>query len=271
MYAQTRLRAEELNYLTEKFHLSIQPSPHPANAIRPLHLLDAEKCAAFLDALTPVLQSPSRMITASQFSKRYAQLLIAPVFYAMTIYNKGLDLPMDNCIFEVSAPAGGRWSSKLLVTDLRVNEPVAEGSPEGSRSQWREQLAERFFAGHLSPLWHALAKSARVPKAVLWENTAVRLFSLYEKKLGQGNGTEESSRIREDFYYLVHEAPGFVFGEKKNPLTGFYAPEKQGPAPGKNVRVRQTCCFYYELAGAEYCSNCPKARENRQHGGTNRN
>ncbi|RRJ67798.1 Fe-S protein [Paenibacillus oralis] len=259
MDEQTRLSAEELDVLREKFGLSLEPSPQAANIIRPARLLEAKPCAACLDELTPVLGSPSRMITASQFSKRYAQLLAAPLFYAMTIYNKGLDLSVNHCHLEVSAPAGGRWSSRLLVTELQVDKPAAIGL----RSSWRERLAEHFFVGHLSRVWHALAEAACVPKAILWENTAVRLFSLYEKKLGPGKDAEENRRISEDFHYLVHEAPGYVFGEKKNPLTAFYTPKLQGTVSG-NTRVRHTCCFYYELAGGEYCSNCPKARDHRQ-------
>ncbi len=72
--------------------------------------------------------------------------------------------------------------------------------------------------------------------------------------MGACAGREEHLRIEDDFAYLVHKAPGALFGEIQNPFVPFYT---EAPA----VRMRKTCCFYFQVStSGEYCTVCPKAK-----------
>ncbi len=254
MNMQSRLEVEELDYLTKNFHLSIKPLPYSTDCIRSVDLLDGKKCASYLDELSSVLRSPSRMITASQFSKRYAFLTLTTGLYAMTMYNKGLDLGIENSLLESSVTHNKSWSTRICAPDLHVTEPAA-----GKRDEWRNETIRNLFAGHLAKLWRSISETANIPVAILWENTAVRLYSLYEKRMGEGANSQENKRIQEDFEYLISKAPGTVFGETDNPMEKFYFPACMTSSANQPVRIRKTCCFYYKVSANEsYCSTCPK-------------
>jgi ferric iron reductase protein FhuF len=214
-------------------------------------------CSDYLDRLTVLLQSPSRMITASQFFKRYAFLTTVPLLYAMTVYNKVLDLSAENCFLE-SSP-GHSWLEHVSLVDIDAAMPEAS-----ERHVWRDTVILAHFAGNLGKLIAVMSRVANVPKPILWENVAVRVFSLYEKRIGVTGQQQEQSRRRADFQYLIHQAPGTLFGEKQNPLSRFYGKptfSSVSDVSDTPMRVRKTCCFYYEVSSSEeYCSNCPKLR-----------
>jgi ferric iron reductase protein FhuF len=196
------------------------------------------------------------MTTASQFAKRYAFLTAAPGLYAMTLYNKGLEASIEHAFLGAPGEQNKPWPAHMYINQLQVSEPAG-----GYRDEWREEIVKSLFAGNIARLWRALSKTAGLPMPILWENTAVRVFSLYEKRMGAGAGKEERLRIEDDFAYLVHHAPGALFGEAQNPFAAFYhdAPTVSSATPP--VRMRKTCCFYYQVsAGGEYCTACPKAK-----------
>ncbi len=248
-------KLEELDYLTKMFSMATNASLDRRCSIKATDLLDEAKCTVYLDWLTSILQSPSRMITASQFSKRYAFLTIAPSLYSMTVYNKGLDLAIENCCIE-SVYHNEVWISHLCLTELQVNEPAKE-----KRQEWRDEVIKKIFAGNLAKIWRSISKSANLPMSILWENTAVRVYSFYEKRIGEGTSEQEKSRIQEDFEYLISEAPASLFRATENPLATFYDSKCQP------VRIRKTCCFYYKVSSnGDYCSTCPKVKHDRGSG-----
>jgi ferric iron reductase protein FhuF len=247
---------EEMADLSSQFGLIFDPPLTAVNSVRGSDLLESGACAAYLDRLTETMQAPSRMIAASLFSKRYVSLTAVPVLYAMSAFNKGLEFPLEHTALEQPAAPSGGWSPRLRVSEWRVTEPAAD-----RRGAWRSEIIGSLFAGSLAPLWRVLSGVATIPMSVLWENTAVRLFSLYEKRIGQGGGSRTRERVKEDFAYVIAVAPGSIFGEKENPLTPFYGPLCAQAASGQPVRIRKTCCFYYRVsADGSYCSNCPKAK-----------
>ncbi|UKS28346.1 ferric iron reductase [Paenibacillus sp. HWE-109] len=251
MNKQSRLALDEWDYLSRHFGLREYGATHPVDSVRALDLLDVEMCSDYLDRLTLLLKSPSRMITASQFFKRYAALTAVPLLYAMTVYNKGLDLSADNCLL-ISSP-GRSWLENVSLADIDAVMPSA-----GERHIWRNTVIQALFAGNIGKLIALMSRLANSPKSILWENVAVRVFSLYEKRIGVTGEQQEQSRA--DFQYLIHQAPGALFGEKQNPLSHFYGKPTFSSVSSPS-RVRKTCCFYYEVSSVEeYCSSCPKLK-----------
>ncbi|MBD2844861.1 (2Fe-2S)-binding protein [Paenibacillus sp. IB182496] len=223
------------------------------------HLLDPERGSAYLDRLTERLRAPSRMTAASQFVKRYAFVAAVPVLYAMTAYDKGLHARAEHCLLEATPD---RWLTHIRLADDQAGSPAP-----GGRHAWREALLHALFAENMGPIIHMLAEIARAPKPMLWENAAVRVYSLYEKRLAASEDEAVRARGREDYAYMLHQAPGALFGEARNPLLRFYgdaapaaslAPDCDAPS-GTPTRIRKTCCFYYEVSPVEeYCTSCPK-------------
>ncbi|CAM4393868.1 ferric iron reductase protein FhuF [Paenibacillus endophyticus] len=247
----SRIAQGEWEYLNQEWGLCEYDASRSDSSVRASELLDVERCSAYLDRLSALLQSPSRMITASQFFKRYAFITAVPLLYAMTAYNKGLDLSAENCLIEPSQSHSGLAHISLAFADAVMPEAA-------ERHEWRNSVIQGLFAGNIGKLIAVMSSVANVPKPILWENVAVRVFSLYEKRIGVTGEQHGQAHGRVDFQYLIHEAPGALFGEKQNPLGRFYGKPTCSSASNPYLRIRKTCCFYYEVSNVkEYCTNCP--------------
>lgn len=252
---QHSLEIRELSYILSNFRFTTETSALPKGSIHAVDFLDHEKAAAYLDAFTTIIRSPSRAITASQFAKRYSFSIIAAGLYAMTMYNKRLDLTIENSYIEFSIE-DGHWLPNIRLADFNVTAP-----DEQNRDNWRDETIKTIFADNLSQVWRSLAETAHIPPAILWENAAVYVYWLYETKMKADVREEEKSRVLQDFLYLLRKAPAALFGESENPLTTYYGPRFSVPHSEEPVRFRQTCCFYFRLPSSTgYCQTCPKLK-----------
>jgi ferric iron reductase protein FhuF len=214
-------------------------------------MLDPDACRALLDQLGPIIGSPNRYITASLLAKRVAFLTTGLALYGMSVLDRGLDLSLANWRLDYRHE-DGLWRSQMPLHDQRASTPQP-----GARAAWRAAVVQTLFAEGLAPLWHSLHQNARVPIPVRWENTAVRVYSLYEKRLTAERHPARQDQIQADFRWLVEQAPAAVFGASHNPLQRFFRPRQPVTAkPG--TRIRRTCCFYYRATKPEtYCGSCP--------------
>ena len=218
-------------------------------------LLDEGRCAALLDQLGPLILSPSRRITASLLGKRQSFLLTGACLYALSAFDKGLQLSLDNVFIEYGHD-DGLWTSSLPLRSLAVSRPET-----GDRDAWREAVAGQLFAGLLQPLWESFHQVTGVSRRILWENTAVRVYSLYERRLAKLDCAETRQRCADDFHWLTRVAPASLFGLDYNPLAHFNRPFTSLDDGARHVRFRRTCCFYYQASEpVEYCSTCPLIR-----------
>ncbi|WP_417526565.1 IucA/IucC family C-terminal-domain containing protein [Marinomonas shanghaiensis] len=224
-------------------------------AIDSSKLLDDALCLETLQKIMPELGAPNLKVTASLVIKRMAFLTLAPVLYAMSGFDKGLDVSIENSVFEY--PLENRiWQSKMPLKDTSVS--VWKSSDKESREVWRDDILSKVFSGHLTLLVEQFYRLTKVSRRVLWENIAVRVFSIYEQRI-LTNIAEEKRMIAEaDYAYLLEKTTTQLFGLEENPLTVFYR-EKQLTALSENpVRVRRTCCFYYQATEPPvYCGSCP--------------
>ncbi|WP_254592749.1 hypothetical protein [Pectobacterium polaris] len=81
-------------------------------------VLDPDYCRWLLETLTPPLLSPSIKITASLLAKRIGFLTTAASLYAMSVYNKGLNMTLDNSVLEFGHAR--LWTSTMPLYDLTV-------------------------------------------------------------------------------------------------------------------------------------------------------
>ncbi len=94
------MKQEEWDYLANHLRVTTAESADRTYSISARDLVDEHKCGLYLDGLANLYRSPSRAMTASPFAKRYAFLIVSPGLYAMTMYNRGLDLSIGNCHVE---------------------------------------------------------------------------------------------------------------------------------------------------------------------------
>ncbi|QXO16560.1 IucA/IucC family C-terminal-domain containing protein [Vibrio ostreae] len=214
-------------------------------------LLDDEQCLATLNAIMPELGAPELKVTASLVIKRSAFLLLAPTLYAMSVFDKGLDASIDNCVFEY------QLHNRLWRSGMPLKQTQAVPC-QHDRSAWRELILSGAFAGHLTPLIEQLQRLSGVSPRILWENVAVRVFSIYERRILPALDSERRRQAEGDLAYLLDESTRSVFDLDENPLTRFYRTKRHWQAHSEPVRMRRTCCYYYQATEPpEFCSNCP--------------
>jgi len=241
--------------LADSLSLARADQPTPRHALDTRQLLEVDRCRSILDELGPVIGSPSRAVTASLLGKRIAFLVVSPSLYAMSMFDEGLDLRLDNCVTDYTHREGA-WRSRLILKSLATERSGIEG-----RDTWRARIVEGIFAGHLSALWGTLQAASGIAPRILWENTAVRVYSLYERRIARLDSSSQRDQAMADFRYLTQDALPGVFGQTENPLARyFFEPRRIGLAgqSTKAIRVRKTCCLYFMATKpAEYCSTCP--------------
>ena len=216
-------------------------------------LLDRSNCRIFLRRYQQCLRAPSLKVTASLLAKRYAALLLAPTLSALSLQQRKLDGSVGNCRVLLRKQAA-QWQLHLALKNGRASQPG------GCRAQWRGQLLAQLFAGHLTPLWRLLAEISGVSTDILWENTAVRVFSLYEKKMPPAADRASQGWLQQDFGFLLSNEAAPLFACDRNPLQRFYQ-RVAGGGP-QRLRVRHTCCYFFVVSPTRtLCSVCPKALE----------
>lgn len=242
------LTLAERAYLRSHFKLHTRDEAD-ARSLLASALLDDDACREMLTKIMPLIGAPDLAISASLFIKRQAFLTTGNVLYAMSVFDKGLILPPSECRLEY-AHDQGLWTSSLPAN------PIESMAPTIGREAWREKIVGALFKDLLAPILESLSRVSTIPMQILWENVAVRVYSLYQGRMDDLDPQQEQRR-QQDYLWLLEQADPAVFGLPWNPLKRFNRPLKQ-TANGKNVRFRRTCCFYYKAVnGTEYCHNCP--------------
>jgi ferric iron reductase protein FhuF len=173
----------------------------------------------------------------------------------MSGFNKGLDGSLENSVFEYSLE-NRIWQSKMPLKDTSVS--IWKDSDKEGRDVWRDEILRKVFAGHLTLLVEHFYRLTKVSRRILWENVAVRVFSIYEQRILAGVTEEKRATAEADYAYLLDKNTTKLFGLNENPLTVFYREKQLTALSEKSVRVRRTCCFYYQATEPPvYCGSCP--------------
>jgi ferric iron reductase protein FhuF len=166
----------------------------------------------------------------------------------MSVFDKGLPLSLTACRLEY-AHDGGLWTSSLPM------DVTATAYAPGARDAWREAIVGALFRTFFAPLWQSLSQVSGLPQHILWENTAVRVYSLYQGRMEGLTPIRRSAnrRILPGCWKRLNRHCLVCHGTRSNAFVARY--NRRG---GKQVRFRRTCCFYYKtVQPVEYCHNCP--------------
>jgi ferric iron reductase protein FhuF len=241
------LSADEMKVL-EKYRLSTVPTNSPLS-IRVDYLLEEGVLMDYLEEVRKKLGAANSVVAASMLIKRYS-FLIAMSLYTMSVWNKRLVLSPERIWMETDDSAD-MWLPTFRFEELNVEQCT------GCRDQWREETVRRLFAEHLFPLMRKLQKITKISLHILWENIAIYIYWIYETLINDETLAHVHERLCDDFYYLVNDADGALFGTpRQNPLKRFW----KGDA---NSRQRSTCCLYYQTDGGSHCQTCPHIARQR--------
>jgi len=237
-----KVRAEELAHL-QKYRFK----PNLTNSLNVIELLDDVFLQDFLKKLANIIGAPNEKTAASMFIKRYAFVAVMSL-YTMTAWNKKLDVSLENLKMEAPEP-GKTWLPSISLVDDTLQDWNGE-----NRHKWREEIVSNLFAANIDIMINKLANIAGISRLILWENIAVYLFWLYETELK----AHKSSNVFDDFTFLLFEGEGPLFGAcNLNPLQRFYGGKPNMVKWDNEVRIRNTCCFSYQLQAGKRCKTCP--------------
>ncbi|OLP65149.1 hypothetical protein BACPU_16830 [Bacillus pumilus] len=217
----------------------------PTTSSRTLaNLFSAESVTRLLEAEKKAMYAPNLAVAASMFSKRYAYLAVSSTLYMMTLYDGVYQFPPAACVF--------REDRKIELDDSLCSLVQVEGE----RHEWRERVVHALFTQCVTPLLDVLHLTSRLPYAILWENVAVRINSLYRNMMREAEDPVVKQRVQEDYLFLK-QAAGDVFGVKQNPFQrGLNLDDSL-----LKTSNRRTCCMYYQLEkkseNLDYCLVCP--------------
>lgn len=240
-----QLTDKQLTLLKESFR--IVDTANKNEAIPFEKLLDESFIKNYLQELMESFDTDKDYAVASQFMKRVGFLLAVPTLFSITMWDKKLNVSLSN-LYIVPNHVNGTWLPSLYIEDTTV-----ENIEGAERPKKRKELCAELF-GNLSKLMDSVAASGSIAKPILWDNTAIYVYWIYENRLIQ----EAGKQGRSDFDFLLHDLDGSVFIEKKNPLSRVFKEKEDPTQPDETVRLRRTCCFYYECnPNGLRCKTCP--------------
>ncbi|MED1467274.1 siderophore-iron reductase FhuF [Bacillus salipaludis] len=214
-------------------------------------LFDEKFLEKFMGNLSNIIKAPSEKVAVSIFIKRYAFVAVMSL-YAMTVWNKKIDLSLDKLTMEIPEQ-GNDWLPSFSLKEVTMQD--WNGT---NRMEWRKRVFHDLFAENIFLLIEKFEKTFKISRLVLWENISVYLFWLYETELKDMS----IHHITEDFHFLIFEAEGHLFGRYKgNPLQKYYCEKTYDADKDEELRIRKTCCFNYQLQGnSKRCKTCPCIR-----------
>lgn len=144
------LSAEESSVLLRDYRLTIEPGSGCYLLFICQRFIGQCSSSRLFTKIAHFFQSPSILVTASLFAKRYSVLTMASAFYAMSRYDKGLHCRIEN--LWVEAEYTKPWLPTIRLIDRTVSIPTKD------REKWRDEILREIFANNLAKVWQSLGK-----------------------------------------------------------------------------------------------------------------
>lgn len=219
-------------------------------------MLNKEEGKRFLREIGSDLQSPSHVVTASLFFKRFLALLSGGL-YTMSHHSLELNISLPNVTL--------RGESTWKLPSFHLQEAGFWRPDPADREYWREQVAQRMFRDTVKPLITALASYSGIHANVLWSHTAYIVHYYYDNWTSSAETTELGEQIASDFHFLTREAEPKLFGLRdRNPLNTNFTVIQHPSEADHPILIRKTCCLQYRLQGGKCCYTCPMLNEEKR-------
>ncbi|MFC7322132.1 hypothetical protein [Halobacillus campisalis] len=242
------IKRSEEEFLHQHFRYYMDLDREIIEVIQGKDLQTVDGVQQTLDQMHAFMGSEFMLTTASILSKRYGYYIATVPLALMTIFNKFPDMRLSN-IELVRIDEDKKWLPQFNLLSKEVSEPANQ-----TREEWMNTELEKLFNHHVRPLFLKINQLTRLSMDVMWENTAIYIFWLYERQFYEWYDDGVASGMKRDFYYVVRDLPGEVFGMKSNPFTYFL----DQPILSTGARERKCCCLSYKKnKDSTYCKVCP--------------
>jgi ferric iron reductase protein FhuF len=217
------------------------PAPAARREWRMDRLLSPLEMDRLLEAFGRAKQTPHAAIAGSLFVKMYARMLTG-AWKLLSVHNVRVNLTLSEVVLV--------WPETDTDASIRLPDTAGEPLPEqpGERNAVRDRWLQETIERHLRPLIETVSFRSGLSKAVLWENVFIYLHHGYEEWRQEAESDAERSRILADYAALTEQGGPFHIpsGSFEHPLH-----------PGKQLRIRRTCCLKYALPDGTPCYSCP--------------
>ncbi|MBD1380781.1 (2Fe-2S)-binding protein [Metabacillus arenae] len=229
----------------EKFRLTTSQTSSSLS-IQLDQLYDKQQLIEYLQKAGSRMNTNNNLVSASMLTKRYG-FFAALNLYAITMWDKALNVSTKNISLE-TVDEDPVWLPGFFFKDLSVDIAL------DNRGSWRDEKLTLLFKENIYPLIMEISKTVKLSRLIMWENIALYIIWMYETLLKRETDQDLIEKIKNDFHYIMHEAPGEVFGPyHKNPLSKYFQINDLN-----EERMRKTCCLYYLTSEkGTRCKTCP--------------
>ena len=240
----------DLTLLKTFFEISVEEKTEPALSVPAVDLLKAEAMGEALRHSGEMLKATGVELPASFLGMNFFNL-IASKQLVLGLYNRMLDLPLDNLTFHI-VDHGDHIHGGFRIHELRWKEASAVDREAWLAGEWTS-----YFQTVMNPMLDSVAWSAGVKPDLIWNQFAGQMrFCLDYMEETMGN-PEIMERFQRDYELLLRLAPE-VFNRKRNPFE-FKPRYLDSPySPGKKLIMRSSCCMYDKRENGVKCYSCPR-------------
>jgi ferric iron reductase protein FhuF len=202
---------------------------------------------------------------ASLFQKKYASSLLASVLQPMTFAGAGFLANGDDMeiVLINDLPAGILLKGEALPLLLPERLPFQGSEPDGwqivdSAEHLRREVFRAAFDNNLGPLIYRIAAEFDLSPRIMWGNVGNYCGFLYGEKLEsplagcQGFGEDRSALLN---------SVGFDAPKLHHTFREVWLAEAE---PAQWIRVRSSCCLWYQFPGNKRCYTCPNLCDNER-------
>lgn len=242
--------------LEQYFSIFETKREHAILSLPASELVTSEGIARFVSVYQPLLKGFYPTVTATFFCS-YLASLSAGVQYCLSIENRALEVSLDQVTVEI-IPEPTYYRIGFIVPQ---NNLQAAPEDEEARRQWRAQILTRYYDQTANALVQAFATGTGINPGQLWGQFPGIFDYFMETLLGMSEVQHRHQHLQEDYHFLTQELDPQVFGRKKNPFQLKARFIEALMDPNKSVRIRGSCCLYFQTQEGEYCYNCPRISE----------
>jgi len=235
------------------FHISPKGAAHPLLELPATDFYDKDIANATLIKAGEMVQATGMQLAASFVGMSFFNLCITNLFFAAQ-YNRYLDLSLHNLTYQLEKHDDhahlGFKINELRWTDVPTDEQ--------ERKQFLEHAFRKNFIDEINGIVEAVAISADVKSAMIWNQVGGQLFSVIDFLKHNMNDQTLLANVERDLDVIL----GFsadVFNRKRNPfvhkprfLDNPWSPE------GPQLIFRSSCCMYDCRVDGEKCYTCPR-------------
>ncbi len=245
--------------LDEKYGVATKSKENLLFSFPATDLLDDDKLKDILSRYTPLIKGTVPSVGEVYLAGWFRGPMLA-LLHLLTENNLALDLSLGNMTVEIYEEL---YNERLYTSaSLWVQHTEAETGPADPKlnEEWTRGKISTFFEQTIRPVFEALERVGTQKSAMYWGQLPTSLqygYDLMSQVLTSDPGKQTLDRN----LAITKALPGECFGRSRNPLDVKFHYTESLADPDKQVRLKNSCCLYYQIEDGSYCYTCPRIKE----------